>query len=465
MLIPGDFADAHKGDFLRAHETSRNTLWLPARGLAKTQARGNSARYVTSTGALRVPPQTVKLLHTADLHLDSPLKSLALKDASLRERVATASREALEGLVAIAIDEGVEALLIAGDLFDGDQRSAKTAAFMARIYDRLGEAGIRVFAIRGNHDATTPATNAIAPPPHVHVFDGHGGKVQLGAHDIWIHGVSFRKPKAPESLLPRFAAPVAGAVNVGLLHTSLGGAVGHDTYAPCRLSDLAAHGFDYWGLGHIHKRTVHSRSPWIVMPGTPQGRDIGEDGTKSATLITITDGRIAIEERPSAAVEFRRSECDVTGLETAEAVQTRLASHLAAEAQAITAPSAILRLRLSGETPLAWEMSRSAAFYEERARDFAKRSGALWIEKLEMGVSPPDAQRSAGPTAELAALMEDILTSPAFQAEAHDLLAQALQVPGMPAGIATSEEDEAALATRLGQSGMQALIARMRGGV
>ena len=67
----------------------------------------------------------------------------------------------------------------------------------------------------------------------------------------------------PESLLPKYKARVEGCANIGLLHTSLAGSIEHDVYSPCSLSDLTGYGYDYWGLGHIHKREVHATSDFI----------------------------------------------------------------------------------------------------------------------------------------------------------------------------------------------------------
>lgn len=245
----------------------------------------------------------IKILHTADIHLDSPLRSLALRDEGLRDAVQAATRAAFTRIVDVALAEGVAALLIAGDLFDGAERSARTAAFLTGQLDRLKSAGISVFYIKGNHDAENPITGELTLPDNVHVFDGRGGKMQL-TDDIWVHGVSFAGRHAPESLLPKFSPPVPGAINIAMLHTSLAGAAGHDVYAPCSVSDLAAMGFDYWALGHVHKRQVHAQSPWVVMPGIPQGRDIGEAGPMSATMLNIDDASISIEEVITSAVEF-----------------------------------------------------------------------------------------------------------------------------------------------------------------
>ncbi|MEO9781613.1 MAG: DNA repair exonuclease [Sedimentitalea sp.] len=173
-----------------------------------------------------------RLIHTADLHLDAPLKSLALKDEELSELVGNATRRALERIVELCLEERVDTLLISGDLYDGDMRSMKTAAFLVSQMERLNEAGISVYVIRGNHDAESVLTRELELPPNVEVFSGHGGTVELPEYGVAIHGVSFAKPQAPESLLPRYRAPVPGLFNIGLLHTSLAGAAGHDTCGP-----------------------------------------------------------------------------------------------------------------------------------------------------------------------------------------------------------------------------------------
>lgn len=178
-----------------------------------------------------------KILHTADIHLDSPLRSLALRDPDLRDQVHTATRSAFTRIIDTAIAESVNALLIAGDLFDGAERSARTAAYLTGQLDRLRDGGIRVFYIKGNHDAENPLTGELNLPENVHIFDGRGGKVQL-SEDVWIHGVSFANRHAPESLLPKFPAPVSGAINIAMLHTSLAGAGGHDPYRDKHRSDM-----------------------------------------------------------------------------------------------------------------------------------------------------------------------------------------------------------------------------------
>ena len=407
----------------------------------------------------------IRILHTADVHLDSPLRSLALRNSGLRDTIAAASRSAFSGLVDFAISNEVSAVLIAGDLFDGKERSARTGAFLVAELDRLGQAGIRVFYIKGNHDAENPITGTLDLPSNVHVFDARGGREQL-ADDVWIHGVSFGDRHAPDSLLPRFKAPVPGAVNIALMHSSLGGVAGHDIYAPCSVADLVGAGFDYWALGHIHKRQVHSEKPWVVMPGTPQARDIGEAGPKSATLLTVEEGRIDVTEVPTSAVEFVQSELDITDAESDEALRGLLKTHLSATARALSAPVGVVRLTLTGRPPRHWQVLRDRDVWAEQVNEFAEATGDLWIDKLVFQLSPPAADdETSGAVDELAATMAAIRAEPGFIAQARDEVEAVLQ--DLPVGLRdrlmADEAARDALVDRVTRTGADLVLAQMKG--
>lgn len=406
----------------------------------------------------------IKILHTADVHLDSPLRSLALRNAGLRETVAAASRAAFSQMIDRALSEEVAAILISGDLFDGRERTARTGAFLLAELDRLAEAGIQVYYIKGNHDAENPITGTLDLPQHVHVFDARGGKHQL-AEDVWIHGVSFAESHAPESLLPRFKAPVAGAVNIAMLHSSLAGAAGHDVYAPCSVSDLAAMGFDYWALGHIHKRQIHAEAPWVVMPGIPQGRDIGEAGPKSATLLTIEQGQIALSEVPTSVVEFVETELDVTGAANDEALRATLKAHLSALSAALVAPTGVVRLTLKGAPARHWQILRDRDVWTEQVHVLAQTCGDLWIDKLIFELAPEAAQDTSGASDELAAIMATICGEPGFQEHARQYVETVLQ--DLPATLRerliADEAARDALVARLTQAGADRVLAQMKG--
>lgn len=364
----------------------------------------------------------IKIIHTADLHLDSPLATIALRNNGLRATVETATRSALDRILEIALDEQVAAVLIAGDLYDGSQRSMKTAAYLLSAFRRLQAAGIRVFLVRGNHDAESTITREISWPENVHVFDGRGGHVML-CEGIAIHGVSFRDPHATESLLPKFR-PVPGVVNIGMLHTSLGGAPGHDPYAPCSVADLAAAGFDYWALGHVHRRTVHHEAPLIVMPGMPQGRDMGEDGPKSVTLIFVGDGELTIEERLSAALEFRRESINISDCQHVAEVHDRIAAHVRSLGGGTMI---VVRLAVTGASALNWHLRRDADLLLAVAEEAAETNGSVWIDRLDVETQILAAQGPADTAGhEIAGLIAKAAHAPGLTAEAAAILSVVL---------------------------------------
>ena len=244
-----------------------------------------------------------RFLHAADIHLDSPLKGLAGQDGNAAERVRTATREAFDQLVSLTIEEQVDFLIIAGDLYDGDWRDYKTGLFFAGQMGRLNASNVPVYLLHGNHDAESQITRRLDLPDNVYVFGTRKPETFALEHlNVALHGQSFRQRDVTENLVPDYPAPVSGAFNIGVLHTGLGGMGGHANYAPCSFDDLANKGYDYWALGHVHQAEVLHEQPHIVFPGNLQGRHVRETGAKGAHLVTVEDSEI---------VDLEAVPCDV----------------------------------------------------------------------------------------------------------------------------------------------------------
>ncbi|WP_323780919.1 DNA repair exonuclease [Thalassovita sp.] len=351
-----------------------------------------------------------KFVHTADIHLDSPLKSLALRDANLAEMVGSATRITFSRIVDLCLAEQVQALVIAGDLYDGGQTSMKTARFLSQEMERLTVGGVQVFIIRGNHDAASKITRELVLPDAVKVFSGRAEveEVTWNGHSVAVHGISFRQPHAPDSLLDQFHPPVPGAFNIGLLHTSLAGASGHDPYAPCTLADLQNMSFDYWALGHIHKRAVYPGPTTVVMPGIPQGRDIGEAGRKSVTLVSVTDaGRVNLQERHLAVAQFERLAVECSAIADWSDVVETLKHGLRSARRDNEGEHLIVRPVLEGKSPLTWRAHRDADLLRSEAQVVAEQIGTLWIDKVEIALDAEAASKAGGAVGEMAALVAD----------------------------------------------------------
>lgn len=412
-----------------------------------------------------------RFVHTADLHLDAPLTAMALRDPDLAREIGVASRKAFSRIVDICIGVDAAFLLIAGDLWDGEHSSTKTPRFLKQELLRLKDAGIRCFIIRGNHDALARRTGELDAPDNTTLFAGRPStaEIEVDGHRVAIHGLSFRDPHAPESLLSRYPAAKPDAFNIGMMHTSLNGSPGHDPYAPCSTEDLDGHGYHYWALGHIHRRSEHLGRATIVMPGIPQGRDIGEAGATSVTLVHVADDNtVSLAERPVAPIRFDRLEIDCSG----SADWPDLLALLEAEIRRIgQAPRAedhlVIRPILHGTTPLAWRLSRDRDRLADEARAFAGAAG-IWIDKLELRLDTANAQSMAatGLPGELAAMMlndppQDPGLEAALVSAARDLLrdlpADARDILG---------EDESELPVRCQELLMQAvpsILARLAG--
>lgn len=329
-----------------------------------------------------------KFLHTADLHLDSPLKALAMRDPELAATVGTATRTTLTRIVDLCLAEEVDALLIAGDLWDGKCSSTKTPRFLKTELNRLDAVGIRCFIIRGNHDAESRLSFELDMPKNTVVFSGRDRTrtFHAGEMEIAVHGISMPNPHVSENLLPKYPRPVVGAFNIGMMHTSLNGSLGHDPYAPCSVAELDAFGYGYWALGHIHKRAEYHGAATIVMPGTPQGRDIGEAGSTSVSLVTVqASGAVTVGQRPVASVRFDHVPVTVGALDEWSQIIGAISKALHDIAlQPRDAETLILRPTLQGTSPLSWRIRRDLDRLTEEARVIAEAFNSIWIDKLEL---------------------------------------------------------------------------------
>ncbi|MDO5604805.1 MAG: DNA repair exonuclease [Paracoccus sp. (in: a-proteobacteria)] len=328
-----------------------------------------------------------RFIHTADLHLDAPLRAMAFRDGELAREIGTASRTAFTRIIDLCISEGVAFLLIAGDLWDGEYSSTKTPRFLKQELLRLHRSGISCFIIRGNHDALARRTGELDAPDDTTVFGARAStaEIEVNGHHIAIHGLSFRESQASESLLPRYPAPKSGAFNIGMMHTSLSGSPGHDNYAPCPPAALMAHGYNYWALGHIHRRAEHNGAATIVMPGIPQGRDIGEAGCCSVTLVSVADDNsLTLEQRVVAPLRFERAMVDCNGISDWADLLTALQRAIEGAARdRLPDEQLVIRPVLHGNTWQAWRIARDYDKLTEEVRAFAGDAG-IWIDKLEI---------------------------------------------------------------------------------
>jgi DNA repair exonuclease SbcCD nuclease subunit len=327
----------------------------------------------------------VKLLHAADLHLDSPLRGLARYDGAPVDTIRGATRRAFENLVEMALTERVDAVLLAGDVYDGDWRDYSTGLWFAAQVAKLGEASIRVFLIRGNHDAQSQITRSLRLPQNVVELATRAPRtVVVDDLGLAVHGQGFPKREVTADLAARYPDPVPGLFNVGLLHTCLDGREGHDPYAPTSVDVLAGKGYDYWALGHVHAREVVSRSPWIVFPGNLQGRNARETGPKGATLVTVTDGAIEAVHCPLDVVRWYSLTVDAEACRSGDDVVDAVRDALGRAVDDADGRLVAARIRVVGATPAHGTLHDDPERHDAacRAVGFELGTEAVFVERI-----------------------------------------------------------------------------------
>ena len=334
----------------------------------------------------------MRFIHTADLHVDSPLRGLSRYAGAPLERLRGATRRALERLVDLALDERIDFLLIAGDLYDRDWQDFHTGLFVREQMVRLGRVGISVFIVQGNHDARGVITRQVPWPDNVKLFSSRAAETaHLPRLGVAIHGHSFPDRDVPEDLVPGYPAALPGCFNIGLLHTSLTGADGHDSYAPTSLPMLKSKGYDYWALGHVHARQVMCDAPRVVFPGNLQGRHARETGIKGCELVTVDGAALTARFVALDVVRWHQLCIDVQPVQALDDLPRQVTQTLQAAVADAGEVLHAVRVVLTGETPLhaveACQPGTLAAAVQAAAQDV---SGAeIWIEKVRLDLSSP----------------------------------------------------------------------------
>lgn len=297
-------------------------------------------------------------LHASDLHLDTPVGAVAghYMPTSVAENLRDASILAWDGLVDAAIAHGVDFVVLAGGIYDGPENGLRAQLCLRDGLARLGAAGIRSFVSFGHSDAAPPGWTAVdAWPEGTHVFSGSGRAgspvesvtFEAGGETITVHGVSNAARDLPDDIVSRFPASSAKGFSIGVLH------IGHGTGAPA-VADLRSRAIHYWALGGSHNAAVHGSEPWIVEPGTVQGRSatsVSERGAKGAYLITVDGGQVA-EPRPVVLdlVRFVTTSVDISELHTVTELVDRLQE--ASDPGAHDGRSVVVRATVTGSGPL-----------------------------------------------------------------------------------------------------------------
>lgn len=313
----------------------------------------------------------LRILHSADLHLDSPFEGLSAGKAAIRRGE---QRELLRALGALARREKADLVLLAGDLLDSDNTYYETGEELVKC---LGQIPVPVFIAPGNHDyysAKSPYAR-LKLPENVHVFTQNAIEaVELPELGARVYGAAFTEKRSGALLRGFRAEKQRGVWNLLCIHGEAG--VKDSAYNPISQQELAESGMDYVALGHIHKASGLQKAgdTWYSWPGCPEGRGFDETGEKTVSLVELSEEGCRMETFPIASRRYEVMKVDVTGSDPLLAIHTQLPDETVSD---------IYRIVLTGEIEQSPDLNRlystlAELFFELQLRDETRLRRSVW---------------------------------------------------------------------------------------
>ena len=335
----------------------------------------------------------VKFIHTADLHLGSRLQINT--DGNLDNDYQEAVYNSFAKIVNQAIKNEVHFVLIAGDVFDNEARSVRATRFFKEQCLKLDEHDINVYIINGNHDPYRIDGELLELPSNVKICDSEDvSQFQVYQNDKLIArivGQSYRGSSESRKMFTYYTTPDQSVYNIGLLHTQL--EPNNSNYVPVSKEELKNHNhIDYWALGHIHQKTIiNDHIPYIIYPGIPQGRDIGETGLGGFFMVHLEPENTYYEFKTTSDFVFKQIELDIEEME--EDTISELNYYVKEKLEKIyqsfdkEIKGYVIRLLLKGSTEIYDILNEQE---EEVLNDlltnlrpyFSKKSPSLWINNI-----------------------------------------------------------------------------------
>ena len=371
--------------------------------------------------------ESLRFIHAADLHLDSPFRGLANADPSLRDSLQSATLGALDSIVEHTIQSKSDFLVIAGDLYDSRDRSLRALVAFRRQMERLAERDISVYIVHGNHDPLNGWGSEFLLPPNVITFSGKPATepvIRRGKEIARVTGVSYARERVTENLAALMKPDEDSPYSVGVLHANVGGQTGHADYAPVSLDELKSSGFDYWALGHVHTRSTLALEPVAVAyPGNPQGRNAREPGPRGCLQVDIDrSGQAHMEFIETSQVRWAHLEVSIRELTRIDKLISAMQEHGREAAAAFDGPT-VARCTLRGNGPLHRDLQRDGMAEELREQ----LQSVLSTESVRISTGPELDFESIAHTETLVSdflkLADNALNDPELRAKLTDSLA------------------------------------------
>lgn len=265
----------------------------------------------------------IRLLHTADIHLDASFAAGGFA-ASFGPRRRQRLRDVLTTAVTRAADWPADALLIAGDLFDADRVTQDTVDFLRRLFESV--APLPIVIAPGNHDPFTPGSRyaTTAWPDNVRIFDEPTWQAVEIGDALTVHGFAFDGPDVSSNPFGSLTLPDNGRIHVAVAHGAERGCLpeGQKLYAPFSASESVPHGLRYLALGHYHgvKRIDVPTDTEVWYSGAPEGHGFDETGMRHWLEVEIDDDRTRVTQVESAQTIYTRTQVECGELKTSQDV-------------------------------------------------------------------------------------------------------------------------------------------------
>jgi DNA repair exonuclease SbcCD nuclease subunit len=380
--------------------------------------------------------ESLRFIHAADLHLDSPFRGIGAAPAKLKEQLQSATMAALRRVVDHTIQSKADFLLIAGDIYDSKDRNLRALVSFRNEMERLAGRNIPVFLVHGNHDPLNGWGSGFQLPPNVVTFGGEADTepfLRRGQEAARITGVSYVRERVTDNLASSLKPDKDALYSIAVLHANVGRQTGHADYAPATVAELLAAGFDYWALGHVHTRAVLAEEPaMVVYPGNTQGRNPRESGPRGCYQVDVdTHGRAHLQFIDTSVARWTHLELSIENLNSMNQL-VDLMLERGREAAASFEGRTVARCTIRGNGLLHRDLQR-----EDMNEELAEvLSSTLIVESVRIATGPmldfDSLARTETMVSDFLKLTERALEDPELRQRLADSLAPLFRRKDMP---------------------------------
>ena len=328
----------------------------------------------------------VKIVHTADLHFDTPFNEVDEKQRLINKEEL---KEVFKNIINFCKEKHVDILLLAGDIFDNLTLSRETIHFIENIFNDIKET--RVFISPGNHDPydNNSFYKLIKWPENVYVFKGNLEKVYIEELKTNVWGAAFNGKYVRKSILKGFSQNDE-EINIMVIHGELSSSEEGNEYNPITLKNIRESGMDYIALGHRHNFSgvLKEGSTFYSYSGCPQGRGFDETGDKGIVYGYVAKGFAELSFIKTCKRNYEEVYVDISNLFGYEEIREKILDSIKENDRKNNLYKIILKGEVSEKFHIEEKIVKSKLlndFYFCKVID--KTSIALDIKELSKGYS------------------------------------------------------------------------------